>query len=91
MSDGNGMSLAISTLGDGARSELGQDRMRPRYKVSQAGVDLIEAFEGFRAKAARLDDGRWTIGYGHTRSAREGAEISRDDARCCCAGSTCRR
>lgn len=80
MFDGNGMSLAISTLGDGARSELGQDRMRPRYKVSQAGVDLIEAFEGLRAKAARLDDGRWTIGYGHTRSAREGAEVSREDA-----------
>ena len=80
MSDGNGMSLAISTLGDGARSELGQDRMRPRYKVSQAGVDLIEAFEGLRGTSARLDDGRWTIGYGHTRSAREGAEVSREDA-----------
>lgn len=80
MSDGNGMSFAISTLGDGARSELGQDRMRPRYKVSQAGVDLIEAFEGLRPKAARLDDGRWTVGYGHTRSAREDAEVSREDA-----------
>jgi lysozyme len=74
------MSLAILASGDGARSELGQDRMRPRYKVSQAGVDLIEAFEGFRPKSARLADGGWTIGYGHTRSAREGAEISREDA-----------
>ena len=54
--------------------------MRPHYKVSQAGVDLIEAFEGFRAKAARLDESRWTIGYGHIRSAREGAEVSREDA-----------
>jgi lysozyme len=38
------------------------------------------AFEGFRAKAAQLDDGRWTIGYGHTATAREGAEITSADA-----------
>jgi lysozyme len=38
------------------------------------------AFEGFRSKAARLDDGRWTIGYGHTLTAREGAHISESDA-----------
>ncbi len=38
------------------------------------------AFEGFRARAARLDDGRWTVGYGHTATAREGAEITEADA-----------
>lgn len=38
------------------------------------------AFEGFRAKAAQLDDGRWTVGYGHTATAREGAEITEADA-----------
>ncbi len=38
------------------------------------------AFEGFRARAAQLDDGRWTIGYGHTATAREGAEITEADA-----------
>jgi lysozyme len=43
-------------------------------------VELIKAFEGFRAKAARLDDGRWTIGYGHTLTAREGAVIAEADA-----------
>lgn len=69
------------TSGEGARSVLGQDRMRPRYKVSRAGVELIERFEGYRARSARLSDGRWTIGYGHTRSAREGAEVSQADAR----------
>lgn len=41
---------------------------------------LIEAFEGFRPAAARLPDGRWTIGYGHTKSAREGAQVSPQDA-----------
>jgi len=54
--------------------------MRPRLSVSRSAVELIKAFEGFRPKAARLDDGRWTIGYGHTLTAREGAEISEADA-----------
>jgi len=38
------------------------------------------AFEGFRPQSARLDDGRWTIGYGHTLTAREGAQITEADA-----------
>ena len=38
------------------------------------------AFEGFRPKSARLDDGRWTIGYGHTQTAREGVRITEADA-----------
>ena len=54
--------------------------MRPRLAVSRSAVELIKAFEGFRPKAAQLDDGRWTIGYGHTLTAREGAEISEKDA-----------
>jgi lysozyme len=54
--------------------------MRPRLSVSRSAVELIKAFEGFRSKAAKLDDGRWTIGYGHTLTAREGAEISEPDA-----------
>lgn len=41
---------------------------------------MIKRFEGYRRKAARLADGRWTIGYGHTLTAREGAEISEKDA-----------
>jgi lysozyme len=54
--------------------------MRPRLTVSRSAVELIKAFEGFRARAARLEDGRWTIGYGHTATAREGAEITEADA-----------
>ncbi|HYG25313.1 MAG TPA: lysozyme, partial [Caulobacteraceae bacterium] len=33
-----------------------------------------------RRKAARLPEGRWTLGYGHTLTAREGAEVSQEDA-----------
>jgi lysozyme len=54
--------------------------MRPRLTVSRSAVELIMAFEGFRSKSARLDDGRWTIGYGHTRTAREGVKITEADA-----------
>ena len=54
--------------------------MTPRYQVSRAALELIERFEGYRRKAARLADGRWTIGYGHTLTAREGAEVSLADA-----------
>ncbi|ESQ76583.1 glycoside hydrolase family protein [Asticcacaulis sp. AC402] len=54
--------------------------MRARQKVSRAGVELIKSFEGLRSSAARLPDGRWTLGYGHTFSAREGAKVTQEDA-----------
>jgi lysozyme len=52
----------------------------PRQQVSRTAIELIKRFEGYRQKAARLPDGRWTIGYGHTASAREGAQVSEADA-----------
>lgn len=54
--------------------------MKPRQKVSPAALELIKSFEGLRRTAARAPDGRWTVGYGHTRSAREGATVSEADA-----------
>ena len=54
--------------------------MTPRHHVSRAAIDLIKRFEGFRQKAAQLPDGRWTIGYGHTQTARAGAQVSESDA-----------
>jgi lysozyme len=57
---------------------LGQPPLQPR--VSRAGIELVKRFEGLRRKAARLADGGWTIGYGHTLSAREGAEVGPDEA-----------
>lgn len=55
--------------------------MQPRHQPSEAAYALIQRFEGFRARAARLADGRWTVGYGHTASARQGVEITEADAR----------
>ena len=54
--------------------------MKPRYQVSRSAIELIKRFEGYRHQSARLADGRWTIGYGHTLTAREGAEVSEQDA-----------
>lgn len=54
--------------------------MKPRQKVGSAALELIKGHEGLRRAAARLPDGRWTLGYGHTRSAREGATVSAEDA-----------
>ena len=54
--------------------------MKPRHRISRAAIDLIKRFEGYRRKSARLPGGGWTIGYGHTLTAREGAEVSESDA-----------
>jgi lysozyme len=54
--------------------------MQARHQVSPAAIELIKRFEGFREKAAQLPDGRWTLGYGHTLTARAGAYVSERDA-----------
>ena len=54
--------------------------MAGRMRTSAAGLELIKSFEGFRETATRLPDGRWTIGYGHVRTAREGLTVSQKDA-----------
>jgi lysozyme len=43
-------------------------------------LDLIASFEGFRARAAKTPDGRWTLGFGHVATAREGLSVSRAEA-----------
>jgi lysozyme len=54
--------------------------MSPRHRVSRVAIELIKRFEGYRQTAAQLPDGRWTIGHGHTLTARQGAQVSTDDA-----------
>lgn len=53
---------------------------RARQRVSRSGLELIKSFEGLRRKSARLPGGRYVVGYGHIRSAREGVEVSEADA-----------
>ena len=40
--------------------------MNKELKTSQAGIDLIKSFEGFRPAAYICPAGKLTIGYGHT-------------------------
>jgi len=56
------------------------DASRQNLKVSREGIVLIKSFEGFRPRAIQRAEGGWTIGYGHTLSAREGASVSEADA-----------
>lgn len=40
--------------------------------ISDAGIRMIEGFEGFSASAYQDQRGIWSIGYGHTRDVHEG-------------------
>lgn len=50
-------------------------------RTSDAGLKLIMAYEGFRSESRKLPDGRWVIGYGHTKAAREGLKITETEAK----------
>ena len=54
--------------------------MKLHPRVTRSMLELVKRFEGLRRQAARLPDGGWTVGYGHTRSARDGAVVSAEDA-----------
>lgn len=63
--------------------DLGQSvstASKPTMKLSRAGIELIKSFEGLRSRAVLANDGRWVVGYGHRASAREGADVSEQDA-----------
>lgn len=51
-----------------------------RLTISRAALDLIESFEGFRARSAQLAHGGYTIGFGHSATARSGMQITREQA-----------
>lgn len=54
--------------------------MKLHPRVTKTAVELVKRFEGLRRRAARLPDGSWTVGYGHTMSAREGAVVTPEEA-----------
>ena len=49
-------------------------------QINQAGLDLIKRFEGCKLRAYRDPVGIWTIGYGHTKTARPGQQITHQQA-----------
>jgi lysozyme len=56
------------------------ERTMSRLTASRAAFDLIASFEGFRTRAALAPDGQWTLGFGHTATAREGLSVNRTEA-----------
>ena len=48
--------------------------------TNQAGLQLIESFEGLRLTAYQDSVGVWTIGYGHTQGVHQGQVITQQQA-----------
>ena len=48
--------------------------------TNQAGLDLIESFEGLRLTSYQDSVGVWTIGYGHTQGVQAGQTITQQQA-----------
>jgi|SRR5882672_1380580 len=48
--------------------------------TNQAGLQLIESFEGLRLTAYQDSVGVWTIGYGHTQGVKQGQTITQQQA-----------
>ncbi len=49
-------------------------------RISKSGLELIKSFEGLRRRSEPLAQGGWIVGYGHTRSAREGVSVTEREA-----------
>lgn len=48
--------------------------------TNQAGLQLIESFEGLRLQSYQDSVGVWTIGYGHTLGVHQGQTITQQQA-----------
>jgi|SRR5690554_303043 len=48
--------------------------------ISPAALHLIKHYEGLRLKAYQDDVGVWTIGWGHTKTARKGMVVTESQA-----------
>jgi lysozyme len=49
--------------------------MEPK-KINSKGLELVKHFEGWYPVAYKCPAGVWTIGYGHTKTARPGMRIT---------------
>lgn len=49
-------------------------------RINSEGIQLIKQWEGCKLEAYRCPAGVWTIGYGHTRTARQGLVITPQQA-----------
>ncbi len=49
-------------------------------KTGETGLNLIKGYEGLRMSAHYTPNEEWTVGYGHSRSARHGMHVTETDA-----------
>lgn len=54
--------------------------VKPKKDEKSFDVDLIREWEGLRLEAYLDTGGVWTIGYGHTKTAKQGMVISKQQA-----------
>jgi lysozyme len=49
-------------------------------RITAEGIAFIKQWEGCRLDAYQCSAGKWTIGYGHTKTAQPGMKITQGDA-----------
>ncbi|HOP19253.1 MAG TPA: lysozyme [Parvularculaceae bacterium] len=49
-------------------------------RTGETGLNLIKGYEGLRMSAHYAPSEQWTVGYGHTSSARHGMSVTEGDA-----------
>ena len=49
-------------------------------RTGETGLNLIKGYEGLRMSAHYAPTEQWTVGYGHTGSARHGMSVTDGDA-----------
>lgn len=62
---------------------IGRDLARRVFgarDINQAGRDLVKEFEGLRLNAYLCPAKIWTVGFGHTRTARPGMSVTAEQA-----------
>ena len=59
---------------------LSRLQKRKAMKASDRLIEALKRFEGLRLEAYQCAAGRWTVGYGHTLTAREGMIIDEERA-----------
>ena len=76
-----GMGRGAPASGAAAKAAPAQGGAQPAgMSLSQSGLNLIKSHEGLRTTAYKDPVGVWTIGYGHTGTAKPGQKITEAQA-----------
>lgn len=59
--------------------EVAAKRTKTKKTISTKGLDLVKHFEGWYPNAYKCPADVWTIGYGHTKTAKPGMFITEEE------------